>query len=82
MTHGKDVDAAKQGPGANSPPLGWRDVLDIAWRILLVFVGIPAVWIMRGLGVIDLSFWQAFGISAVLFLIAIGEHFLAMVWSG
>lgn len=58
----------------------WRMVLwvlNIAWRVLLVFVGIPVVWILRATDTIHMSVWHAIGTSVVLFLIAIGEYVLA-----
>lgn len=58
----------------------WRVVLDIAWRVLLVFVGIPAVWILRLYEVVHLTAWQATGISIVLFFVAVGEYALAALW--
>jgi hypothetical protein len=67
--------------GGESVRRRWVAVLDIAWRVLLVVVGIPAVWILRAAGVIHLSGWHAVGVSAVLLLIAVGETFLAMVGS-
>ncbi|SHT83358.1 Uncharacterised protein [Mycobacteroides abscessus subsp. bolletii] len=58
----------------------WRVVFDIVWRVLLVAVGIPAVWILRHYEVVHLTAWQATGISVVLFLFAIGEYALAALW--
>lgn len=82
MNRGQEVYANGEAREPSNGRLGWREVVDISWRLLLVFVGIPVVWIMRSLGVIDLSFWRAVGISVVLFLAAIGAHLLAMVWTG
>ncbi len=53
-------------------------VLDIGWRILLVIVGVPAVWILRACGVVELSVWQAAVASAVLVALAAGDVLLAM----
>lgn len=58
----------------------WRVVFDIAWRVLLVTVGIPVVWILRHYEVVHLTAWQATGISVVLFLFAIGEYAVAALW--
>lgn len=55
----------------------WLDVLGVVLRVMLVLVGIPAVWILRAYGIWDISAWQAAGISLVLFLFAIGETVLA-----
>lgn len=59
----------------------WAPVFNVVWRVLLVVVGIPAVWVLRAAGVIHLSGWQAVGLSVLLLLIAIGESLLATVWS-
>lgn len=53
----------------------------ITWRLLLIVVGIPAVWILRATGVVNLSTWQAFGLSVILLLAAAGQQFLAAVIS-
>jgi hypothetical protein len=70
-----------QNDGGESIRRRWLPVLDIAWRVLLVVVGIPTVWILRAAGVTHMSGWQALGISVVLLLSALGETFLAAVWS-
>lgn len=78
---GDDTRAAAGGePKANAVEPTWRVVLDISWRVLLVIVGIPAVWILRHYAVVDLTAWQAIGISIVLFCIAAGEYALAALW--
>ena len=53
----------------------------ITWRLLLIVVGIPAVWILRATGVVNLSTWQAIGLSVILLLAAAGQQFLAAVIS-
>ena len=53
---------------------------DITWRLLLIIVGIPAVWILRGAGIVNLSPWHAIGLS-ILLLIAVGQHFFALILS-
>lgn len=53
----------------------------ITWRLLLILVGIPAVWILRATGIVDLSTWQAIGLSVILLLAAAGQQFLAAVIS-
>ncbi|OKH81616.1 hypothetical protein EB73_27985 [Mycobacterium sp. SWH-M3] len=50
-------------------------------RIALVVVGIPAVWVARSTGVVDMSEWKAVVASALLLLIAVGASFLALVLS-
>ncbi|WP_100475647.1 hypothetical protein [Mycobacteroides abscessus] len=68
------------GPKSKSAEPTWRVVVDVAWRIVLVTAGIPAVWILRRYEIIDLTAWQAAGISIVLFLIAVGEYTLPALW--
>lgn len=60
---------------------GWRAVLDIGWRPILVFAGIPAVWILRANDVVHLSIWQAVVASVVLLAIAAGDALLALTIS-
>ncbi|SIJ22467.1 Uncharacterised protein [Mycobacteroides abscessus subsp. abscessus] len=60
---------------------GWRTTLDVVWRLLLIFLGIPAVWVLRAYGVLDLSIWQAIVGSALLLAIAVGDAMLAMTLS-
>lgn len=59
----------------------WRAVLDIGWRLIAVFVGIPMVWISRAYVVIHLSVWQAAVASLVLVAIAAGDALLALTIS-
>lgn len=73
-----DPDGQAEVSGDDEPT--WRVVCDIAWRVLLVTVGIPVVWILRHYEVVHLTAWQATGISVVLFLLAIGEYALATLW--
>ncbi|MEW2484187.1 hypothetical protein AB0876_31840 [Mycobacterium sp. NPDC049093] len=54
---------------------------DITWRLLLIVIGIPAVWILRSTGIVNLSTWHAVGLSVILLLIAVGQEFLALVLS-
>ncbi|OHU47255.1 hypothetical protein BKG82_26740 [Mycobacteroides chelonae] len=58
----------------------WRVVLDIAFRVLLVIVGIPLVWTLRHYEVVHLTAWQAAGISIALFLLAVREYTWAPPW--
>lgn len=54
---------------------------DITWRLLLIIIGIPAVWILRAAGIVNLSLSHAVGLSVILLLIAVGQQFLALVLS-
>lgn len=54
---------------------------DITWRLLLIVIGIPGVWILRAAGIVHLSVWHAVGLSVVLLLIALGQQFLALIFS-
>lgn len=68
----------EQEPATKTSKIGeWIDLAVIVLRVLLVIVGIPAVWILRAYGIWDITAWQAAGISLVLFLFAIGESVLA-----
>lgn len=60
---------------------GWLAIVDIGWRLVLVFVGIPTVWILRAYDVVHLSTWQAVVASVVLLAIAAGDAFLALMMS-
>lgn len=71
-------DGQPKASGDDEPT--WRVVFGIGWRVLLVIVGIPVVWILRHYEVVHLTAWQATGISVVLFLFAIGEYALATLW--
>lgn len=50
-------------------------------RIVLVVVGIPAMWVARSTGVVDMSAWKAVVASVLLLLIAVGASFLALALS-
>lgn len=69
------------GGREGEPRRRWVTALNIAWRLLLVVVGVPAVWILRAMHVVDLSFWQALAASVVLVAIAVGDAFWAAVLS-
>ncbi|WP_457181003.1 hypothetical protein [Mycobacteroides abscessus] len=55
----------------------WTALAGIVLRVLLVIVGIPAVWTLRAYGIWHITAWHAALISLVLFLFAIGETVLA-----
>lgn len=69
---------AEQKPDTRSSKFAeWIDLAGILLRVLLVIVGIPAVWILRAFGIWHITAWHAALISLVLFLFAIGETVLA-----
>lgn len=70
----EDVPAAVQ-------QLRWWVWMKLTLRIALVVVGIPAVWVARSTGVVDMSVWKAVVASVLLLLIAVGASLLALVLS-
>ncbi|UHJ58622.1 hypothetical protein LT337_32765 (plasmid) [Mycolicibacterium fortuitum] len=72
--------ASEDVPGAVQQPRWWVR-MKLALRIALVVVGIPAVWVARSTGVVDMSVWKAVVASVLLLLIAVGASLLALVLS-
>lgn len=68
------------GTGQTAAPRPrWRTYAIAILRIALIVVGIPLVWVYRA--ELDWSIWKAAAATLVLVLLAIGQTFLAAVWS-
>jgi len=74
-----DDEATTTGSDAGyTPPAKatWETQLEIVMRLAIIVVGIPAVWVLRGAGVIHLGAWPAVGLSVTLLLVALGSFFV------
>ncbi|KXO95844.1 hypothetical protein AXK56_16675 [Tsukamurella pulmonis] len=53
----------------------WQVWTETIFRVALVIVGVPAVWILRSMGIVDMAAWHAVVASVVLVVVAVlGPH--------
>ena len=73
-------DQARPAGGFSDSPVrdarpAWRMWTEIVVRLALVVLGVPAIWVLRAIGILDVSVWHAIGGTVVLALIAlVGPH--------